>query len=400
MGAAFFCGSDGRDTLDARERQGRRIIKSMQRRRRSDPGEEDILQVSNIVGHTVTLRKRGAPNIVLGGESTSTEVRLLHRFRIKRFLGSGTYSQVFLAIPHSEEDCSKIISNRVTVLHTLPMKRESILNLSEGDAENNAEPRSTKRALISIRKCLTTAHHPLGHFGKRLPPLQSVAVKIIPRNTASKEYEAQMLEEAKTLKLVGTHPHIIRLLEFVRSERNFFMVMEAAPHNLVDTLVTLHKDDRSDFLISERTIRPLFRQLFGALSFVHGMGIAHLDIKPDNLLIGADGSVRLADFGLAMRVPGYRPCHTLLFCPPEILRERRAYAVSDIWASGCLLFLLLTGYFPFNLFEHERTVRLETRILSGLSDATIEDAVMSKRARDLIRTCLLVQDPCERSAAF
>ena len=86
---------------------------------------------------------------------------------------------------------------------------------------------------------------------------------------------------------IGSHPHIIRLHDFVISDRNFFICMECAPKTCVDTLVDLHLDENSEFQLSESSIASFFAQLLKALAHLHTFNVAHLDLKPDNLLVAA-----------------------------------------------------------------------------------------------------------------
>lgn len=80
---------------------------------------------------------------------------------------------------------------------------------------------------------------------------------------------------------------------------------------------------RWHYLHTWRVSRTVFTccpmsQLASALAHVHECGIAHLDIKPANVLLAADGSIRLADFGIAARVPALRHRGTPLFAAPEV----------------------------------------------------------------------------------
>ena len=392
--ADFYGHSDRRDTLERRQRQGHRILHAMKGTKTGTKTSQLERELKKKT--TVRLKRKGSPTIFLGGPPMSIEYELLRKYRIVRSLGAGTYSQVFLAIPEGGISGQK--GKEESPPSFLPLERDHrIVQDIDDDVSKRGDKDIKNEHHPAFRVQRRVTSRPLGKY-EALPPVESVAIKIIPRNAASSEYEKQMREEASLLNSFGTHPNVVRLYEFCVSERNFFMVMEAAPLTLVDTLVRLHEDTTTDFQISERNVCPLFRQILLGLAFLHERGYAHLDVKPDNLAIGADGHVKLLDFGLAMRVPGFRPCHTMLFCPPEILREKRAYAVSDVWASGVLLFLLITGYFPFNAYNDEDARRLETRILSGLPEDVLLEASMSDVCKSFVRQ-LLVLSPEKRVSA-
>jgi serine/threonine protein kinase len=93
-------------------------------------------------------------------------------------------------------------------------------------------------------------------------------------------------------------------------------------------------------------------QLASAVAHVHSRGIAHLDIKPANVLLSPDGGVRLADFGIARRAGSTkRPAKcTLLFAAPEVLASGAASTAADVWSFGVLVYTLLVGFPPF--FPH------------------------------------------------
>ena len=298
----------------------------------------------------VVIRLENAPVVILGGGITGdkTEIEFLKKYKFKQLLGSGAYSMVFLADTKNEDHDP-----------TLPPS----LNIHNSINKNN------------------TISGP-----DELPPMDHIAVKVVPRIIASKAYENAIRREALILKKVGSHPHIIRLYDFVISDRNFFLCMECAPTTCVDTVVRLHLDDNSDFQLSESSVSSFFAQLLKALDHLHSLRIAHLDLKPDNLLIASDGTLRLADFGLAARVPCDRAAHTLLTCAPEIFEIKNAFIATDMWASGVILFLLLTGYFPYGVQSGETMSDFREKVLDSKSrlPKIISDAHLSDSAKDLL----------------
>jgi serine/threonine protein kinase len=110
-----------------------------------------------------------------------------------------------------------------------------------------------------------------------------------------------------------------------------------------------------------------------------------------------DFQVRLCDFGLSVsNAPCYRNVHTWLFCPPEILKEKRAYCKSDCWAAGVVMFVLLSGFFPFHSMSGTMS-ELKKRIKDGPS-FVLSRAPLSRDAKDLLSKLLDV-DPTTRIGA-
>ena len=121
-----------------------------------------------------------------------------------------------------------------------------------------------------------------------------------------------------------------------------------------------------------------------AVEYLHSKQIAHRDLKPENVLIGADGHVRLTDFGFAKKIEDktYTFCGTPDYLAPEIILGQGYDRGADWWAFGVLLFELLTGYPPFYDTNLEKKY---CRILKGFFE--FPDHIEAE-AKDLI-TCLL-----------
>ncbi len=114
--------------------------------------------------------------------------------------------------------------------------------------------------------------------------------------------------------------------------------------------------------------RQVAQQLLSALYYLHQHRILHRDIKPQNVLVTAQGHVKLCDFGFArsMDLDTYVLTSvkgTPLYMAPEIIEERPYDHNADLWSVGCILFELVTGAPPFctaSLLQLIRKIRYET----------------------------------------
>lgn len=143
------------------------------------------------------------------------------------------------------------------------------------------------------------------------------------------------------------HPYIISVIDFgFDSIGQPFFTME-----LLDKPQPITEAAKGQPL--ETKIR-LAVQLLQALEYLHRRQVLHRDLKPDNVLVTADGTVKVLDFGLAIDVEILRDSHdpeaisgTLAFIAPELLRGQPASISSDLYAFGLILYEILADSFPY-----------------------------------------------------
>jgi serine/threonine protein kinase len=209
----------------------------------------------------------------------------------------------------------------------------------------------------------------------------------------------------------GGHPGICALNENYEDEKYYYLLLDfVSGGELFDHLIEMGA-------YSEKDAARLVREVASALSFLHGIGIVHGDLKPENLMLSTkrkeDSSVKLVDFGCAIDMedatndqdsnPSTRG-KTPAYCPPEVLSKVRdpITPAMDIWSLGVILYIMLTGLHPFDLNASASDEEIESRIVSKhtppLRNSPIT-AHLTSSAIDVIEKCI-TWNPKDRITAF
>lgn len=157
-----------------------------------------------------------------------------------------------------------------------------------------------------------------------------------------------------------SHPNIIILHDFFTLDRSYLLILETLPIDLFDYM-------RRFIYLANETCKTIFQQLLPALDYLHTeIGVAHLDIKPENILYCPSTSrIKLIDFGAADWItdsPLISFEGTRLYASPDILLRRKYNPVdADLWALGVTLYQMLMGHMPFYCDEDYYTQLRFTR---------------------------------------
>nr|XP_011750817.1 mitogen-activated protein kinase 15 isoform X3 [Macaca nemestrina] len=195
-----------------------------------------------------------------------------------------------------------------------------------------------------------------------------VAIKKIFDAFRDKTDAQRTFREIMLLQEFGDHPNIISLLDVIRAEndRDIYLVFE-----FMDT--DLNAVIRKGGLLQDVHVRSIFYQLLQATRFLHSGHVVHRDQKPSNVLLDANCTVKLCDFGLA-RSLGDLPegpedqalteyVATRWYRAPEVLLSSHRYTLGvDMWSLGCILGEMLRGrpLFPGTSTLHQLELILET----------------------------------------
>ncbi len=144
------------------------------------------------------------------------------------------------------------------------------------------------------------------------------------------------------------HPNIVRVLAPERKSR-LYLVMEYAEGQSLRAILSAKRRLPIDEALT------IARQICSALVYMHAQGIVHRDLKPDNVILNAEGQVKLLDFGISMDEAARRltwfgftpPIGTPDYMAPEQVRGRRGDARTDIYAVGTMLYEMITGESPY-----------------------------------------------------
>jgi serine/threonine protein kinase len=180
-------------------------------------------------------------------------------------------------------------------------------------------------------------------------PDRQVAIKVL--SQPKQNDHSDLLWEMQTLAQFN-HPHVVAFYHHFADEQRLYLVMEFCPAGSLDDRLT------DGVSISEEQVFEWGLALCETLSFVHGKGIVHHDIKPHNILFTADETIKLGDFGVANRNMG-----TLYYMPPEMLLGERVSRTDprvDVYSLGLTLLELLVGQHPF--IDSDRDEALQARI--------------------------------------
>ncbi len=180
---------------------------------------------------------------------------------------------------------------------------------------------------------------------------RTVALKTLhDRYAEMPSFRRRFRQEARAMASLD-HENIVKVYDISQDGEVPFIVVECVPGRDVGDLLANRRGGR----LNEQFVRRIAEQLLLALSYAHRRGIIHRDIKPSNILLTREGSVKVADFGIASFVdeddPTAEPGEIVgsaRYMSPEQLKGEDATPRSDIYSVGVLLYHCLTGRLPFS----------------------------------------------------
>jgi len=198
---------------------------------------------------------------------------------------------------------------------------------------------------VALVKVLNKAKFPV-FLGRSASMSQNFAVKVFPYQ--GKSMNPCFLNEIQFAHL--NHKNVVPIVHYETDREAVFddgprqisyTVMELAPYGDFFDLVMSQR-----ILFDEKLARTYFHQLIEGLEYIHSVGISHLDLKLDNLLVGENFNLKIGDFDQAYRVgqKNILSKGTVCYRPPELVRRTcRNPIAADIYSAGIILFLFKSG---------------------------------------------------------
>ena len=196
-----------------------------------------------------------------------------------------------------------------------------------------------------------------GAFGKVNLGLNVLTGRVVAIKSFNKSNLNSNSENMKKIKYETNlmkklnHPNITKILELFEDKEYILIIMEYINGGNLFSFLKKHRK------VSEKTAKLLYRQIILGIKYMHQQGIVHRDIKLENILIDLNNNIKICDFGIGRVLsspeqPLFDQCGTPMYIAPEILlcsKEKgyKGFPV-DIWSSGIVLYILLSGTLPFS----------------------------------------------------
>ena len=230
------------------------------------------------------------------------------------------------------------------------------------------------------------------------------------------------IKEIQCMQLIGNyHSHFVSHIDALQDDYHLYNVMQYCEDGDLHGVVMgeINKKGR----VEESHARIWFRQLLWALHHLQQKGVCHRDLSLENIMVHKQ-SIKIVDFGLALRVPftslctnGNRryvtdvsegstrllmtpqgQCANWTYMSPEVIQTNQSFDgfAHDLWAAGVILYILLVGHKPFNWAHKTDKEFLQISVKQSLKESLLYWKIdLSEDAFDLLQNMLL-WDPGQR----
>src|SRR6266446_1745 len=224
---------------------------------------------------------------------------------------------------------------------------------------------------------------------------RDVALKFLPDLMVQDRAVFDQLKRETKRCLELTHPHIVRIHDFVHDERSACISMEYIDGETLSNL----RAEKEQKVFEPDEIATWISQLCDALDYAHNRAnIIHCDLKPSNLMVNQRGDLKISDFGIARSLSDsvsrltveQGRSGTLVYMSPQQLNGERCTQLDDIYSLGATIYELLTSKPPFYSGNIDRQIceRVAPSMTERRKELDIEPTLVPKVWEDAVAACL------------
>lgn len=218
---------------------------------------------------------------------------------------------------------------------------------------------------------------------------RQVAIKILRADLSTDAVSILRFEREAQAAAALAHPNIVEIYDVGDYKGHHYIVMEYVTGKTLKQVIRSRGP-----LVNEEAV-DIMKQLCSAISEAHSRGIIHRDIKPQNVIVKADGSIKILDFGIATAKGSMQLTQannvmgSVHYLAPELAKGEAASPQSDIYALGIVLYEMLAGEVPFKAdqavqiaLKHMREPMPDVRLINASVPQSIANVITRATAKD------------------
>jgi serine/threonine protein kinase len=215
-------------------------------------------------------------------------------------------------------------------------------------ASKESSASHSKAREYELQKCIGQGAYAKVYKAIHLPTKTKVAIKLYEKSKLSEKLRQKSIKrEIKILSRLN-HPNIVNFIDCFSTKNHIYLVMELVRGLSLYELLKKQPERK----IKESNGKTIIKQILKAMSYCHSKCVSHRDIKLENVIISGNGEVKVIDFGFSTCIPNEKKvkmfCGTPSYMAPEIVQKIEYCGPPvDIWATGVLFYVLISGKFPF-----------------------------------------------------
>lgn len=219
------------------------------------------------------------------------------------------------------------------------------------------------------------------------------AMKSLRKDVILENDQVESTKLEKEILLKAKHPFFVKMAYIFQTDQKIYFVMNFIRGGELFTHL------QSEKRFKEERTKFYAAQIVSAIGYLHKKKIIYRDIKPENILMGEDGYLYLADFGLAKEMTNRdftsSFCGTPEYLAPEIIQNKGHNHAVDWWSIGILIYEMIVGFPPFYHSNQQTMYELIEKFPVKFPDPVKHKIAMSEQVKDLLSK-LLEKDPKNR----